>query len=102
MAYDRLPAKFMHPKDLAARKHEIMERKRVTWRQDALMPVNRICQLIGDVPGSGAETGYVISRQTSAIVWDRHSQKWVAATCATQPAPVNKVARLVKASVIQP
>ena len=62
------------------------------------MPVNRVCQLIGDVPGSGAETGYVYARETSAIVWDRHSQKWIAATRAEEPVPVNRAARLVKAT----
>ena len=93
--YDRLPAKFQHPKDLAARQHDIMQRKREAWRQDADMPANRIAMLISDT-GSGTETGFVHERQTSAIVWDRHSQKWLAATRAAEPVPVNRLVRVVK------
>ena len=46
-----------HPSDVKARELLAMENKRATWRQDADMPVNRVCQLIGDVPGGGAENG---------------------------------------------
>jgi hypothetical protein len=85
-----------HVADIKARELLTMDNKRATWRQDATMPVNRVAQAIGDVPGGGAETGYVHERHTSAIVWDRHSQKWLPATCATAAEGVNKTARLVK------
>ena len=88
-----------HPSDVKARELLTMENKRATWRQDATMPVNRVCQLIGEVPGKGgntAQTGYVHSRETSAIVWDRHSQKWSPATRAMEPLPVNRAARVVR------
>ena len=90
-----------HPSDVKAREHLTMEAKRATWKQDATMPVNRVAQAIGDVPGGGAETGYVHARVTSAITWDRHSQQWSPATRALEPQGANKTAREVRQAPTQ-
>ena len=90
-----------HPDDKAQAQAKAMENKRHTWKQDATMPVNRVAQAIGDVPGGGAETGYVISRETSAIVWDRHSQTWQPAPTAIEPMGANRAARVVRTNPTQ-
>jgi len=67
MAFDRLPRKFCHPKDLAQRDSELMERKRAAWREDAVSPSNRVYNALE------RDTGYNYTGVTQAgslVTWN--------------------------------
>jgi len=89
-----LPRKFQHASDISARVTQTRAKQREEYRSNLEIPANRIYDVVN------VDVGYDHSRVTlsgnSAITWDRHSQTWVPATCATPEVVTNKLIRVVR------
>jgi hypothetical protein len=90
----RLPRKFQHASDVSARVTHTRAKQREEYRSNLEIPANRIYDVVNQ------DVGYDHNRVTlsgsSAITWDRHSQQWSPATCATPEVVTNKLIRVVR------